>query len=369
MIPVNRPVLGKSEAEKLQACIDTEWISSEGPFVRQLETDVARLLGREHGVAVCNGSAALDLAVGVLRLGPGDEVILPTFTIISCAAAIVRAGATPVVVDCDPATWNMDPEAVARAITPRTRAIMAVHIYGLPVDLDPILVLAREHGLFVIEDAAEQMGQTYKGRPVGSFGEVSTVSFYPNKLITTGEGGMLLADDASLYERARGMRNLCFDSERRYIHAELGWNFRMSNLQAAVGVAQFGRVPEALERKRKLGLQYRAALEGHPLLQLPVHETDYATNAYWIFGVVLADACELDAAAAIRRLRAAGVDCRHFFWPMHQQPALLDKGLFAGEKHPNAERLAQRGFYLPSGIGTTEAEVERAAEALKEILS
>jgi perosamine synthetase len=165
------------------------------------------------------------------------------------------------------------------------------------------------------------------------------------------------------------LRNLCFDAERRYIHAELGWNFRMSNLQAAVGVAQLERIPKALARKRALGLQYHAALEGIPFLKLPVRQTEYAGNAYWVFGVVLADCCELDAVAAIKQLRAAGIDCRHFFWPMHQQPALLERGLFARDRHPNAERLAQRGFYLPSGTGTTEAEVECAALALKDVLA
>jgi perosamine synthetase len=307
--------------------------------------------------------------VAALRIGPGDEVILPSFTIVSCAAAIVRAGATPVVVDCAIDTWNMDPALVAAAITPRTKAIMVVHIYGLPADLDPIVALAREHRLFVIEDAAEQLGQRYKGRPVGSFGDVATLSFYPNKHVTTGEGGMLLTSSDELAERCHALRNLCFDKERRYIHHELGWNFRMSNLQAAVGVAQLERLDETVARKKQIGRWYSDRLAGHPGLRLPVERTSYAENIYWVFGTVLDERVPFDAAGAIARLRENGVDARHFFWPMHLQPVFRDRGLFAGAHCPNAEQIARRGFYLPSGVGLTEAEAEASARALKTILA
>ena len=242
MIPVNRPLLDGNEKKYLDECIESGWISAEGPFVKKLEAGFAQLMGCAYGVAVCNGSVAIEVALAALRIGAGDEVILPTFTIISCASAIVRAGAIPVVVDCQPDTWNLDPALVASKITSRTKAIMVVHIFGLPVDMDSIVELARKHGLFIIEDAAEQHGQTYKGRPVGSLGDIATVSFYPNKHITTGEGGMVLTNDKALADRSRALRNLCFDPERRFIHEELGWNFRMSNVQAAVGVAQLERI-------------------------------------------------------------------------------------------------------------------------------
>lgn len=253
-IPVNEPVIGEREKELVLECLNTGWISSEGPFVSQFEEAFSRRVGRKHGVACSNGTAALDLAVAALRLSPGDEVILPTFTIISCAAAIVRAGATPVVVDADPDTWNMVPEQVAAAITPRTAAIMVVHIYGLPVDMDPILELADRHQLAVIEDAAELIGGTYKSRPCGSFGHISTFSFYPNKHITTGEGGMVVTDDPDLAARCRSLRNLCFQPKQRFIHEELGWNYRMTNLQAALGLGQLERLDSALERKREIGM-------------------------------------------------------------------------------------------------------------------
>ena len=369
MIPVNRPLLDGNEKRYLCECIDTEWISSEGPFVKRLESGFSALCGRKHGTAVCNGSVALDLALAALRIGPGDEVVLPSFTIISCVAAIVRAGATPVLVDCQQDTWNMDPNLVAAKITPRTKAIMVVHIYGLPVDMDPILELAKRHKLFVIEDAAEQHGQTYKGRKVGSFGDITTVSFYPNKHITTGEGGMVLTDDDELTARCRDLRNLSFDKERRFIHEELGWNFRMSNLQAAVGVAQLERIDAFLLKKREIGRWYEGLLGGHPLLQLPVARTDYAANIYWVYGVVLDDSVPFDAREAIARLKARGVGARHFFWPMHEQPVFRKMGLFTGEHYPHAERCARRGLYLPSGLGNTCEEVRASAQALKEILT
>ncbi|MCS6842874.1 MAG: DegT/DnrJ/EryC1/StrS family aminotransferase [Caldilineales bacterium] len=355
-----------NEARYLQECIATGWISSEGPFVERFEAEMAARVGRRYGVAVTNGSAALEAAVVALGLGPGDEVILPTFTIISCAAAVVRAGATPVVVDCDPVTWNMDVEQVAARITPRTRAIMAVHIYGLPVDMDPLLALAERYGLRVIEDAAEMHGQTYRGRPCGSFGDLSVFSFYPNKHVTTGEGGMILTDDPALAERCRSLRNLCFQPGRRFVHEELGWNLRMSNLQAAVGVAQLERLDQFVARKRRMGRRYTELLADVPGLQLPLPATDYAENIYWVYGVVLQDEVPFDAEEAMARLRRLGVGTRPFFWPMHEQPVFRRMGLFAAERHPVAERLARRGFYLPSGLALTDQQIEQAAQAVRE---
>lgn len=367
MIPVNEPLLDGNEKRYLAECIDSGWISSEGPFVQRLEEGMAQRAGRKHAIAVCNGSVALDIAVTALRLGPGDEVILPTLTIISCAAAIVRAGAIPVVVDSDPQTWNMDVSQVAACITSRTRAIMVVHIYGLPVDMTPVLALAKEHGLRVIEDAAEAIGQTYRGQPCGGFGDISTFSFYSNKHVTTGEGGMVLTDDAALAERCRSLRNLCFQ-KKRFVHEELGWNFRMSNLQAALGVAQLERLDEFIGRKRRVGAIYHEALTGSPEIQLPLARTDYAENIYWVFGVVLENAVPFDAEAAMQRLAHAGIGTRPFFWPLHEQPVFRKIGMFAAASFPIAERLARRGFYLPSGLATSEDSVRQSAAALQSII-
>jgi perosamine synthetase len=369
-IPVNEPVLSGNEARYLAECIETGWISSEGPFVARLEQDFSARVGRGHGVAMANGSAALDVAVAALCLGPGDEVILPSMTIISCAAAVVRAGAHPVFADVDPATWTLDPEAARRAITPRTRAIMPVHLYGLPVDLDPVLALAREHGLAVIEDAAQAIGLDYKGRPCGSFGDLSCVSFYPNKHVTTGEGGMVLADDPGLADRCRSLRNLCFGAgARRFVHHELGWNYRMSNLQAAVGVAQLERLDASVARKRAIGLRYLERLAGTPGVQLPVAGTSYADNVFWVFAVVLEPEVSFDAEEAMRRLAERGVGCRPFFWSLHEQPVLRSRGFGLEARCPVSESLARRGFYLPTGLALTEDDLDYAAQALREVLA
>jgi perosamine synthetase len=357
VIPVNEPLLDGNEKAYLAECIDTGWISSEGPFISRLEVGVAQRLGRRYAIAVCNGTAALELAVAALGLGRGDEVILPTFTIISCATAVVRAGATPVVVDSDPDTWNVDVSRIEEKITPRTRAVMVVHTYGLPTDMSPILALAKKYRLRIIEDAAEAIGQTYRGKPCGAFGDISALSFYANKHITTGEGGMVLTDDPALSERCRSLRNLCFQ-RRRYVHEDLGWNFRMSNLQAAVGLAQLERLGEFLKRKSAIGARYTQLLKSVRQFQLPMATTDYADNIYWVYGVVLADEVQFDADEAIRRLEKAGVSCRPFFWPIHEQPVFRRMGFFHSDSHLVAERLARRGFYLPSGLALRDDQID-----------
>lgn len=367
-VPVNEPLLDGNELAYLGECIRTGWISSEGPYVARFEQQLAARVGRRHGIAVCNGTAALDAAVEALGIGPGDEVILPAFTIISCILQIVRAGATPVLVDSDPLTWNMDVAQIESRITPRTRAIMVVHTYGLPVDMDPVLALAARHGLRIIEDAAEMHGQTYRGRPCGSFGDLSTFSFYPNKHITTGEGGMVLADDDALAEDCRSLRNLCFQPHRRFVHERLGWNLRMTNLQAAIGVAQMERLDEFVARKRAMGARYSRLLADLPGVQLPLARTDYADNIYWVYGLLLDEAHPLDATEAMRRLGAMGIGTRPFFHPMHQQPALRRQGLFDGERHPVAERLYRKGFYIPSGMALTETQMDQVADAVREVL-
>ena len=374
MIPVNEPCLNGNEAKYLAECIETGWISAEGPFVRRLEDGMAAVAGQRHGIAVMNGSAALDVAVAALGIGPGDEVILPTFTIIACAAAVTRAGATPVVVDCEALTWNMDIHQIESRITPRTRAIMVVHIYGLPVDMDPVMEIARRHGLKIIEDCAEQIGQTYCSgasagpRRIGSFGDISTFSFYSNKNVTTGEGGMVLTSDDDLAERCRNLRNHYFGKVRRFVHEELGWNYRMSNLQAAVGVAQLERLCETVARKRQVGAWYDELLAEVPQLERLPARTDYAENIYWIYGVVLGDSVDLDAETAMERLRADGIGTRPFFWPMHEQPAFRKRGLFGGISCPVAERIARRGFYVPSSVGLTRGQAEQVSAALRHLV-
>jgi len=367
-IPVNEPLLNGNEKKYLNECIDTGWISSEGPFVKRFEDSFAKKVNRKYGIAVANGTAALDIAVEALGIGEGDEVILPTFTIISCIHQIIRSGATPVLVDSDPNTWNMDISQIEEKITIKTKAIMVVHIYGLPVDIDPILELAIKYNLKIIEDAAEMIGQSYKGNPCGSFGDLSTFSFYPNKHITTGEGGMVLTDDEELAEKCRSMRNLCFQRKQRFVHDKLGWNYRMTNLQAALGLAQLEQLESFVDKKRTIGKTYTKLLKGIKEIQLPLEKTDYAENIYWVYGIVLKDDIPFDAKEAMQKLGKQGIGTRPFFWPMHLQPVLLNKGLFKGEQYPVAERISRRGFYIPSGLALNNSEIEKITKVLKKIL-
>lgn len=366
-IPVNEPVLDGNEKKYLAECIDTAWISSEGPFIQQFEHHFAKRINRKHAIAVCNGSAAIDAAVAALEIGPGDEVIMPAFTIISCAASVFRAGAVPILVDSDNRTWNMDIGEIEAKITPRTKAIMVVHIYGLPADMEPVLEITRRYNLALIEDAAEMHGQTYNGEPCGSFGDISTFSFYPNKHITTGEGGMIVTNSDRLADRCRSLRNLCFQPEKRFVHEELGWNFRMTNLQAALGVAQLERLDLFVEKKRRMGAYYTDALQDIPGIQLPLQRTGYAENIYWVYGIVIGDDIPFDAVEAMQRLASEGISTRPFFWCMHEQPVFAKMGLFTGEKYPVAERLARRGFYIPSGLGLTDDQMARCVDAVREV--
>ena len=367
-IPVNEPRLDGNEKKYLAECIDTGWISWEGAFVKRLEREFAERVGRKHAVSVSNGTTALELAVQGLGIGPGDEVIIPAFTIISCAAAVVRAGAVPVLADSDPITWNMQVGRLEERITPRTKAVMAVHLYGLPTDMDPLLDLAQRKGLSVIEDAAQAIGLKYRNRECGGFGDVSTMSFFPNKHVTTGEGGMVFCDDDALADRLRSLRNLCFQPLKKFEHECLGFNFRMSNLQAAVGCAQLERLDETIEKKRWIGRTYDRLLGELPGVRRPVPETEYSENIYWVYGLVPEPETGLDADTAMARLKQEGIGSRAFFWPMHEQPALKKLGLFQNERHPVAESLARQGFYLPTGLTLDQERIARVAAAVRRML-
>lgn len=365
-IPVNVPFIGEREKELVAQALETGWISSEGPFVAEFEEKLSARVDRRHGIAVTNGTAALEIAVRALDIGPGDEVILPTFTIISCAQAVTNAGAIPVTVDCDPRTWNMTPEGVAAAVTPRTKAVMAVHIYGLPVDMDPILETARRHNLAVIEDAAEAIGQSYKDRPCGSIGDISTFSFYANKNITTGEGGMIMTNDNALAERCRSLRNLCFQPGKRFVHEEIGWNCRFTNLQAALGIAQLERLNETIRKKRRMAARYNELLQDVSWLDKPAPRTEHAENDYWVYGVTLNSQYsgpERDKVCAL--LQKSGVGVRPFFWPIHEQPVYRDRYFQNTPRHPNAERIARTGFYLPSGVALTDQQIVDVVERFR----
>ena len=377
MIPVNEPQLFERDLEYVSECVRSGWVSSAGRYLNEFEEGWAAYCGRRHGIAVSNGTAALQLAVACLGLKPGEEVIMPTFTIISCALAVIYNGGVPVLVDSDPRTWCMDVDQVEEKITSRTRAIMPVHIYGHPVDMDPLSELADKYGLAIIEDAAEAHGAEYLCRrdtpgPVwrrcGSFGAMSCFSFYANKLITTGEGGMVLTDSPELAEKARSLRNLCFQSERRFYHEDIGYNFRLTNIQAALGLAQLERIERIVARKRWIGQEYTRRLSDIRDVQLPA-EQPWARGVYWMYGLVLSDAPGIDASQLAQRLRDCGVETRPFFLGMHEQPVFRMRGLFASERYPVAERLARQGLYLPSGVALTEDQLAQVCDALQKVFS
>lgn len=363
-IPVNTPLLSGNELKYLTECIETGWISSEGPFIQRFEEQFSSYVSRRYGIAVANGSAALDIAVKVLGLGHGDEVIVPTFTIISPLQSLVTAGVTPILVDSQADSWNMDVSQIEAKITSKTKAILVVHIYGLPVDMDPILALCKKYSLLLIEDAAEMHGQTYKGKKCGSFGDISIFSFYPNKHITTGEGGMIVCNDETLAEKCKKLRNLAFEPHgRRFVHHEIGWNYRMTNMQAALGLAQLENVDKHIQRKREIGLRYYDGLRGVEGFTLPLLKTDFADNIFWVFGLIAETAQK--QIETVQKLTEKKIGTRPFFWCMHEQPVFQKMGLFKNESYPVAERMARNGFYLPSGLGLTDDEIERVIEVLK----
>lgn len=368
-IPVNEPLLNGNEKKYLCECIDTGWISSEGPFVKEFEEKMSTSVNRKYGIAVANGTAALEVAVRALGIQPGDEVIMPSFTIISCAMAVSKLGAVPVLVDSDLYTWNMNVDEIEEKITAKTKAIMVVHIYGLPVDMHKVMEIAKKHGLKVIEDAAEMHGQTYDGIPCGSFGDISTFSFYPNKHITTGEGGMIVTDDEDLAEKCRVLRNLCFQKEVRYVHEEISDNYRFTNLQAAVGLAQLERLQEFVERKRKMGAYYTEQFKDMEGVILPQEKTACADNIYWVYGMVLKEKYTVTNREIVKMLAAEGIGARTFFWCMHEQPVYMKEGLFSNQSYPNAEYLARKGFYIPSGLALTQEQMEEVVNKVKKVIN
>jgi perosamine synthetase len=363
MIPVNTPLLSGNELKYVSECIETGWISSEGPFIKQFEDNFSHYIGTDYGIAVSNGSAALDIAVKAIGISEGDEVIVPAFTIISPVQSIVTAGGIPVLVDSDLSTWNMDVDQIESKISPRTKAILVVHIYGLPVDMKPVLDLCKKYNLLLIEDAAEMHGQTYNNQKCGSFGDISIFSFYPNKHITTGEGGMILTNNSELALKCQKLRNLAFEPNgRRFVHNDIGWNYRMTNLQAALGLAQLENIELHINRKREIGQKYMSGLKEINMFQLPLEKTEFASNIYWVFGLIAET--ENIQQRMVAYLSENQIGNRPFFWCMHEQPVFHKMGLFKGESYPNAEKMARNGFYIPSGLGLKNSEIDTVVNTM-----
>ena len=366
MIPVCEPFLAGKELEYVTECLKTNWISSQGKYIGEFEERFARYCGCQHGISTISGTTALHLALAALGIGACDEVIIPAFTMVSTALAVVYTGAKPVLVDSEPETWNMDVTRIEEKITPRTKAIMSVHIYGHPCDMDPVIELARKYNLWVVEDAAEAHGAEYKGRKVGGIGHVNCFSFYANKIITTGEGGMVVTNNEKIAEKARSLKDLAHSKERRFLHTEVAFNYRMTNIQAAIGLAQLESIDSFIEMRRRNAYLYNSRLKDVPGITLPP-EKEWAKNVYWMYSILIEDEFGMSRDELMVRLREGGIDTRTFFIPMHHQPAFLNMGLFEGERYPVAERLGERGLYLPSSSGLKEEEIEYICDAIKEI--
>lgn len=366
-VPVCEPCLLGNEAQYVAEAVASGWLSGAGPFINRFEEGFSAYCGVKHGVSCSNGTTALHLALRSLGIEEGDEVIIPDFTMIAVLYSVLYCGATPVFVDAETDTWNINPELLKEKITSRTKAIIAVHTYGHPVDFDPLLKIAREYGIPVVEDAAEVHGAEYHGRKCGSLGDISCFSFFGNKIITTGEGGMVLTNDAALADKCRYYRNLCFPMKgpRDYVHDDLGYNYRLTNIQAALGVAQLENIEEFVSRRRRNAEFYLSALREVPGIQLPVQKS-YARNVYWMFGIVVnRDKFGMTRDELMDALKKENIDSRYFFKPMHNQKVLDKFGLNAKGTYPVSKALSENGFYLPSGSGLTDAERERVCKAIK----
>jgi perosamine synthetase len=369
MISVNKPAFLGNEKKYLLDCIKTGWISSDGNYVKKFEKKFSKFVGRKFSTTVSNGSVALEIALRALKLKKGSEVILPTFTIISCCNAIINAGLKPILVDCDLKTFNMDIEEVKKKISKKTSAIMIVHIYGITVDIDPILEIAKSKKIKIIEDASEMHGQEYKRKKCGTFGDVSTFSFYVNKHITTGEGGMILTNKKKIYEEILKLKNLYFGkSTDRFKHKEIGWNQRFTNLQAAVGLAQLERIDQIVKKKIFIGEYYTKRLRtlSHKI-HLPLKNSNYCKNIFWVYALVIKNNIKINAKFLIKALRKKGVECRPFFYPMHLQPVYKKMKIFNNLKYPNSEIISNKGFYIPCGLGISIKEQNKVIKALLEV--
>ncbi len=364
IIPVCEPTLGGNELKYVQRAIETNWISSAGSFIPEFEHRFAEFCGAKYGVSCNNGTVALHLALATLGLEPDDEVILPAFTMIATINAVTYCGARPVLVDSEPTYWQMDVAQVAAKITPRTKAIIPVHTYGHPVDMDPLLELADRHGLSVLEDAAESHGAEYKGRRTGGLGRAGVFSFYGNKIITTGEGGMITTNDEHLARLAWNLRDHAFSHERHFWHKFVGFNYRMTNLQAAVGLAQTEQLDGFVAARRRNAALYTQRLATIPGITTPP-EAGWAKNVFWMYGILVDEAAYGMNRDQLRQVLAEnGVETRTFFIPMHCQPVYWQQ--FKGQRYPVAEKLCQMGFYLPSASSLTLAEIEYVTDVIRE---
>ena len=367
-IPVNKPVIFNDEKKLVNECLQTGWISSEGKFVKQFENNFAKFNSRKFGITVSNGTAALEVALKSLNLKRGAEVIIPTFSIISTALCVVKLNLKPILVDCDIENWNMKIDSILTKITKKTKAIILTHIYGYPVDMIKIIKIAKKENIKIIEDAAEMIGQKYRGKMCGSFGDISTFSFYANKHITTGEGGMILTNNPEISNKCKSLRNLCFgQGYKRFYHDDIGWNYRLSNVQAAIGCGQLKNIKWIVKRKKEIGRLYFKNLKDNKSLFIQSPNNKYAENIYWVFGIVLNKTSKLSRDDLVKKLLKYNIQTRNFFIPMHSQPVFKKLKIFKNNNYPCSEYISKNGFYLPSGLALKNTEINYICRILNSI--
>jgi len=360
-IPICEPKLGEEELENVIECVKSTWISSKGRFIEQFESSFSKYCGAKYGVATSSGTTALHLALTTLGIKKGDEVIIPTFTMIATANAVTYTGAKPVLVDSEPSTWNIDVNKIEEKVTKKTKVVIAMHTYGHPVNMDPLIDLAEDHGLYIVEDSAEAHGAEFKGKKAGSLGDMGCFSFYANKIITTGEGGMIVTSNAELAEKASMLRDQAFEKKRRFWHRYIGFNYRLTNLQAAVGLAQMGKIDQFVGIRRRNAHMYNSLLKNIKGITLPP-EANWAKNVYWMYSILIEKSFGISRDELMRRLEENGVETRPFFHPIHVQP-IYHKS-YRGDTYPVADELSQKGVNLPSGNTLEKEQIEYVVDAI-----
>lgn len=359
MIPVAEPWLGEDEIKNVLDCVKSGWVSSIGKYVEKFEKEFVRFCGVKYGVSTSSGTTALHLALSALEIKEGDEVIVPTLTFIATANAVTYAGAKPIFVDSEIETWNIDPHKIEQKITKRTKAIVVVHLYGHPANIIPILKIAKKYNLYVIEDAAEAHGAEYQFKKVGSFGDIACFSFYGNKIITTGEGGMCITNNKKLAEKMGFLKDHGMSKKKRYWHPVIGFNYRLTNLQAAMGLAQLKKIKCIIKKKRQIAKTYNDLLQGTKGISLPP-EMPWAKNVFWLYSILIEYNFRFTRNRLMQKLKENGVDNRPFFYPIHILPPYS-----RGEKYPIAEKLSKSGISLPSSPSLTKADIEKVVQLIQ----
>ena len=366
-IPVSIPHISSQDIKSVNKVLKKGWISSDGPEVKSFENEFSKKVNRNYSIAVSNGTAALEISIKALGIKKNDEVIIPNFTIISNALAVVKQNAKPVLVDCDLKTWNVKIEDIEKKINKKTKALIVTHIYSYANDMDKILKICKKYNIFLIEDAAEVVGLKYKNKLCGSFGDISTFSFYANKQLTTGEGGMISTNNLEFYNKCKSLRNLCFGQNQRFNHEDIGWNYRITNIQAALGISQLKRLNSIVKRKMEIGSYYFKKLSKNKNIYMTAPSISYSKNIYWVVGIVIKNKKVL-ASKIIKKLASYGIGARPFFWPMHEQKIFKRMKIFSKKKYPNSSYLGRYGFYVPSYLKISNSEMNYIISKINKLL-